>query len=156
MQKIVKTGPLRNSADRDHCLQYAIAVALLHGRLTADDYEDEAAADPRIDWLRSLMTVNEDPRYTEIYRDPARRANPNAIEVLFKDGTSSGLVEVEYPVGHSSRREEGLPILINKFERSVAHRFPQRQGAIGALCLDHKRLMGTSVNDFSDLFIAER
>ncbi len=156
MQKIVKTGPLRNSADRDHCLQYAIAVALLHGRLTADDYEDEAAADPRIDRLRSLMTVNEDPRYTEIYRDPARRANPNAIEVLFKDGTSSGLVEVEYPVGHSSRREEGFPILIKKFERSVAHRFPQRQGAIGALCLDHQRLMGTPVNDFSDLFIAER
>ncbi len=156
MQKIVKTGALRNSADRDHCLQYAIAVALLHGRLIAEDYEDEVASDPRIDRLRSLMTVSEDPRYTEIYRDPARRANPNAIEVLFKDGTSSGLVEVLYPVGHSSRREEGIPILVKKFERSLARRFSQRKDAIGALCLDHARLMAMPVNEFSDLFAAEQ
>jgi len=155
MEKIVKSGPLRNSADRDHCLQYAIAVALLHGRLTAHDYEDDVAADPRIDRLRSLMTVSESPRYTELYRDTKLRANPNAIEVCFKDGTSTGLVEAIYPVGHSSRRKEGLPILIRKFEQRVARRFPQRRGAIDALCLDHARLMGTPVNAFSDLFAAE-
>ena len=155
MEKIVKTGPLRNPADRDHCLQYAIAVALLHGRLTAGDYEDAVAADPRIDRLRSLMTVKEDPRYTGMYRDTALRANPNAIEVRFKDGTGTGLVEALYPIGHSSRRKEGLPVLERKFEQRVARRFPKRQGAINALCRDHERLLGTPVNAFSDLLAAE-
>jgi len=155
VSKIAKTGPLRNAADRDHCLQYAIAVALLHGRLTAEDYEDEVASDPRIDRLRDLMTVAENPRYTELYRDPVRRANPNAIEVVFKDGTRSGLAEALYPVGHSSRREEGIPLLIRKFEKNVARRFPKRQALIKALCLDHERLMATPVNEFSDLFVAE-
>jgi len=155
MEKIVKSGPLRNSADRDHCLQYAIAVALLHGRLTAADYEDEAAADPRIDRLRALMTVTENPRYTEMYRDRALRANSNAIEVCFKDGTSSGLVEAIYPVGHSNRRAEGLPILVKKFEQRVARRFPRGQGAINALCRDHQRLLATPVNEFTDLFLPE-
>ena len=153
IQRIAKSGPLRNPADRDHCLQYAIAVALLRGRLTADDYEDEVAADPRIDRLRSLMTVSENPRYTEIYLDPVRRANPNAIEVCFKDGTGSGLIEVEYPVGHPSRRQEGLPLLIKKFERNVARRLPRQQRSISTLCLDHKRLMDTPVNEFTDLFV---
>ena len=155
MDKIVKTGPLRNAADRDHCLQYAIAVALLHGRLTASDYEDDVAADPRIDRLRALMTVKEDPRYTAMYRDTTLRANPNAIEVRFKDGTSTGRVEALYPIGHSSRRKEGLPVLVRKFEQRVARRLPRRQGAIGALCQDHERLMGTAVNEFSDLLAAE-
>ncbi len=154
IRNIVKSGPLRNSADRDHCLQYAVAVALLLGRLTADDYEDEVAADPRIDRLRALMTVSENPRYTEMYLDPVLRANPNAIEICFKDGSSSGLKEVEYPVGHSSRRTEGLPLLIKKFERNLARRFPpQQQLAISALCLDHQHLMETPVNTFTELFV---
>ena len=155
MEKIVKTGPLRNSADRDHCLQYAVAVALLNGRLTANDYEDDVAADPRIDRLRSLMTASENPRYTEMYRDRKLRANANAIEVRFKDGSTSGLVEALYPIGHSSRRKEGLPILVKKFEERVARRFPKRKDAIGALCLGHARLMATPVHVFSDLLAAE-
>ena len=155
LEKIVKTGPLRNSADRDHCLQYAIAIALLHGRLTADDYEDDAAADPRIDRLRGLMTVTENPRYTAMYFDRSVRANSNSIEVRFKDGTSTGLEEAIYPVGHSSRRAEGLPILVKKFEERVARRLPRRQREIVALCLDHDRLMRTPVNEFTDLLAAE-
>ncbi len=155
MEKIVKSGPLRNSADRDHCLQYAIAIALIHGRLTAADYEDGVAADPRIDRLREKMTVTENARYTEMYKDRSVRANANAIEVRFRDGTTTGLVEAIYPVGHSSRRKEGLPILVKKFEQRVARRFPRRKAEIGALCLDHARLMATPVNAFSDLFVAE-
>lgn len=155
MEKIVKAGPLRNSADRDHCLQYAIAIALLHGRLTAEDYEDEAAADPRIDRLRALMTVTENPRYTEMYFDRSVRANANAIEVRFKDGTRTGLVEAIYPVGHSSRRAEGLPILVKKFAQRVARRIPRRHREIVALCLDHERLMRTPVNEFTDLLAVE-
>jgi len=155
MEKIVKTGPLRNSADRDHCLQYAIAVALLHGRLTAKDYEDEVAADPRIDRLRGLMTVTENPRYTEMYFDRSVRANSNSVEVRFRDGSTTGLAEAIYPVGHSSRRAEGLPILVKKFEQRVARRFPRRQGDIVALCLDHERFLRMPVNEFTDLLAAE-
>ena len=156
MEKIVKTGPLRNSADRDHCLQYAIAIALLHGRLTANDYEDDVAADPRIDRLRARMTVKEEPRYTAMYRDPKVRGNANAIEVRFKDGSSTGREEALYPIGHSSRRKEGLPALENKFEQRVARRFPGRRGAISALLRDHSRLMATPVNAFTDLLAAEQ
>ncbi len=153
MRRIDKRGPLRNAADRDHCLQYAVAVALLHGRLTAHDYGDDIAADPRIDRLRALMTVREDPRYTAGYLDTTRRTNANAIELCFKDGSSSGLVEFEYPVGHSSRRKEGLPLLIAKFERNVARKFPPaQQCAITTLCLDHTRLINTPVHEFTDLF----
>ena len=154
LDAIDKTGPLRNAADRDHCLQYAVAIVLLHGRLTADDYEDDAAAYPRIDSLRSLMTVTEDPRYTESYLDPARRANPNSMEVCFRDGTRAGPVEVEYPVGHPRRRQEGIPLLIEKFEKNLSRRFPtERQQRIGAMCLDHERLMNTPVNQFTDMFM---
>lgn len=156
LDAIDKTGPLRNAADRDHCLQYAVAVALLHGKLTAEDYEDEAAADPRIDKLRSLMTATEDPRYTESYLDPARRANPNSIEVCFRDGTSTGRAEVEYPVGHPRRREEGIPLLIEKFEKNLSRRFPkERQQLIRALCLDHERLMNMPANEFTDMFTTQ-
>jgi 2-methylcitrate dehydratase len=143
---------LRNAADRDHCLQYAVAVALLHGRLTANDYEDDVASDPRVDRLRSLMTLRESPRYTESYRDPARHANPNAIEIRFKDGTTTGLIEVLYPVGHPIRRKDGIPLLIKKFETNVARRFPpEQQRSIITLCLDPERLMSMPVNEFSDL-----
>lgn len=155
LKRIDKPGPLRNAADRDHCLQYAVAIALLHGRLTANDYEDEVAADPRIDELRALMKLTENPRYTQMLRDPASGANPNAMEIVFRDGGSTGLVEVAYPIGHPRRRVEGIPVLIRKFENNLARRFtPERRRAISALCLDHARLARTPVNEFTDLFAA--
>jgi len=153
--KINKTGALRNAADRDHCLQYAVAVALLHGRLTANDYSDEFAADPRIDRLRALMHVEENPRYTALLRDRASGANPNAIEIVYKDGTQSLRAEVEFPIGHPRRRAEGIPLLVRKFETNLARRFaPARQREILALCLDHERLAATPVHAFTDLLAA--
>lgn len=150
---IDKTGPLRNAADRDHCLQYAVAVALLNGRLRASDYEDETAADTRIDRLRALMNLEENPAYTEAYRDPQRKLNPNSIQILFKDGTSSPLIEVLQPIGDPARRAEGIPLLIEKFEQRLARRFPAKQRRrILACCLDHRKLLETSVPAFTDLF----
>lgn len=156
MDTIDKSGPLRNAADRDHCLQYAVAVALLHGRLTAADYEDEAAADPRIERLRALMTVTENPAYTARHNDPAVRANPNSIEIRFHDGTGTGLVERENPLGHPSRRAQGLPLLIDKFSARVCRRYADKQRQrIEALCFDHRRLMDTPVQAFMDLLAAD-
>jgi 2-methylcitrate dehydratase len=153
--KINKTGPLRNAADRDHCLQYAVAVALLHGRLTANDYSDEFATDPRIGRLRALMQVEENPRYTALLRDRAIGANPNAIGIVYRDGTQSPRVEVEFPVGHPRRRAEGIPLLVRKFETNLARRFAAaRQREILALCMDHERLTATPVHKFTDLFAA--
>jgi 2-methylcitrate dehydratase len=153
--KINKTGTLRNAADRDHCLQYAVAVALLHGRLTANDYSDEFARDPRIDKLRALMHVEENPRYTALLRDRAIGANPNAIEIFYKDGTQSARAEVEFPIGHPRRRAEGIPLLVKKFEANLARRFPPaRQREILGLCLDPERLAATAVHTFTDLFAA--
>ena len=155
LETIDKTDPLRNPADRDHCLQYAVAVSLLRGKLTAADYEDQAAADPRIDRLRALMTVTEDPAYTARYADGALRANPNGIEILFKDGTRSGLIERDNPVGHPSRRDEGIPLLINKLQHRLAARYGGgRQQEIIRLCLDHPRLLQTAVPDFTNLLAA--
>jgi len=155
LAKISKTGPLRNAADRDHCLQYSVAVALLHGRLHAHDYEDEVAADPRIDRLRELMQVSENKAYTALYDDPARRANPACIEISFKDGTSTGKVEIDYPAGHASRRSVGLPLLEAKFRSALALRFaPQQQQRIAELGLDHERLMRAPVHEFTDLFLS--
>jgi len=155
LETIDKTGPLRNPADRDHCLQYAVAVSLLRGRLTAADYEDAAAADPRIDRLRALMTVTENPSYTERYNDPALRANPNGIEIIFRDGTGTGLIEHDNPVGHPSRREQGLPLLIGKFTERAARRFSaEKHKQLMVLCLDHQRLMATPVPDFTDALAA--
>lgn len=152
--KINKTGPLRNAADRDHCLQYAVAVALLHGRLTASDYADEVAADPRIDRFREVMQVQESPGYTQRLRDRAIGANPNAIEIVYMDGTCSERVEVEFPIGHPRRRTEGIPLLIRKFEGNLARRFDrERQRKIMTLCLDHERLSKTPVNAFMDLLV---
>ncbi|MDP6451646.1 MAG: 2-methylcitrate dehydratase, partial [Lentisphaeria bacterium] len=108
---IDKTGSLNNPADRDHCLQYMVAVALIRGDLTADDYEDRAAAEPRIDALRAKMTVTEDPAYTRDYLDPDKRSIANAVQVEFHDGTSTDLIEVHYPLGHRRRRDEALPLL---------------------------------------------
>ena len=121
---IDKSGPLKNPADRDHCLQYMIAVGLLKGNLTAEDYEDQAAADPRIDRLRSLMQVAENPQFTAGYFDPEQRSIPNAIQVFFADGTASQRVEVHFPVGHRRRRQEGIPLLLDKFRHNAARRLP--------------------------------
>ncbi len=155
LETIDKTGPLRNPADRDHCLQYAVAVCLLRGKLTAADYADEAAADPRIDRLRALMTVTENPAYTARYNDAVLRANPNGIEILFKDGTRSGLIERDNPVGHPSRRDEGNPLLINKLQHRLTVRYGGgRQQEIIRLCLDHPRLLQTAVPDFTNLLAA--
>ncbi len=152
LETIDKKGPLRNPADRDHCLQYAIAVCLLRGKLTAADYEDEAATDPRIDRLRALMTVTENPAYTARYNDAVLRANPNGIEIVFKDGSGTGLVEHDNPVGHPSRRADGIPLLINKLSERVARRYPAaQQQKIDAVCLDHQRFIDMPVPAFTDL-----
>jgi 2-methylcitrate dehydratase len=120
---IDKFGPLKNPADRDHCLQYMIAIGLLKGRLTAEDYEDSAAADPAIDRLRSLMTVEENPEFTAGYFDPQQRSIPNAIQVFFSDGSASERIEVHFPIGHRRRRDEGIPLLLAKFRENAAQRF---------------------------------
>jgi len=121
---IDKTGPLHNPADRDHCLQYMTAIGLIFGTLTADHYEDAAAADPRIDALRARMVVKENPRYTREYLEADKRSIANAVQIFFRDGTATAKVEVEYPVGHRRRRAEGIPLLVEKFRRNAGTRFP--------------------------------
>ncbi|RMH47217.1 MAG: bifunctional 2-methylcitrate dehydratase/aconitate hydratase [Gammaproteobacteria bacterium] len=151
---ISKQGELHNPADRDHCLQYMVAVALLKGNLTADDYEDEAAADPRIDMLRDKMVVQEDKRYSKEYHDPDKRSIANAVQVFFKDGTSTDKIEIEYPIGHRRRREEGIPVLINKFKTNLQTRFPRLQAQdIFEMCMDKEELYATPVNEFVDLMV---
>ena len=152
---IDKKGPLGNPADRDHCIQYMAAVGLIKGSLTAADYEDEAAADPRIDRLRSKMTCIENKQWTRDYLDPAKRAIANALQVFFRDGSKTEKVAVEYPLGHRQRRRDGIPQLEAKFRVNLARRFPpKQQDAIVALCLDSRRLAATPVNEFVDLFAA--
>ncbi len=149
---ISKLGVLNNPADRDHCLQYITAIGLLKGNLTADDYEDEVAADPRIDQLRQRMVIQEDARYSRAYHQPDKRSIANAVQVVFRDGTRTAKVEVEYPVGHRRRRQEAIPLLEKKFIRNLATRFPPQHGdEILALCQDRKLLEATSVNEFMDL-----
>ncbi|MGH8295561.1 MAG: bifunctional 2-methylcitrate dehydratase/aconitate hydratase, partial [Steroidobacteraceae bacterium] len=124
---IDKKGPLANPADRDHCVQYMMAVPLLFGRLTAADYEDEVARDPRIDALRARIECVEDPQFTRDYLDPQKRSIANAVTVRLKDGRTLDEVVVEYPIGHRRRRQEGIPLLLEKFRRNLARRFPQKQ-----------------------------
>ncbi|WP_437222237.1 bifunctional 2-methylcitrate dehydratase/aconitate hydratase [Planctomicrobium sp. SH661] len=151
---IDKTGPLANPADRDHCLQYMTAVPLLKGALTAEDYEDHVAADPRIDALRAKMEVVENPHFTRDYLDPSKRSIGNAVQVFFRDGTATGRVSVEYPIGHRRRREEGIPVLIAKFEKNLLGRIPARPAQrILELCRDRRALEQTPVNRFQDLFV---
>jgi 2-methylcitrate dehydratase len=151
---IDKKGPLNNFADRDHCMQYVVAVVLIFGRLTADDYEDAVAADPRIDELRSKMTCIEDPGFTRAYHDQEKRAIANGLTVEFEDGSMLDEVVIEYPIGHRLRREEGLPFLEEKFRANIARRFSQkRQQTIIALCLDQQKLASSPVNEFVDLFV---
>src|SRR5439155_4100854 len=150
---IDKKGPLANPADRDHCIQYMVAVPLIFGRLTAADYEDDVAADPRIDALRKKITCVEDKRFTRDYLDPAKRSIANALTIEFKDGSKLEEVVVEYPIGHKRRRRQGMPLLVEKFRTNLARRFPpQQQKAILDLCMDAGRLEATPVNEFVDLF----
>jgi 2-methylcitrate dehydratase len=150
---ISKTGPLYNPADRDHCLQYMVAVGLLFGELNADHYEDAAAADPRIDQLREKMTVVEDERYSRDYLDPDKRSIANGVQVFFRDGSETEKVEVEYPLGHRRRRGEGIPLLLRKFEKNLATRLPaaQRQGILD-LCSEASTLEAMACDAFMDLW----
>jgi 2-methylcitrate dehydratase len=152
---IDKTGPLHNPADRDHCLQYMVAVGLLKGDLTAADYEDEAAADPRIDRLRGLMTVTEDPRFTADYLDPAKRSIGNSVQVVFRGEQSTEKVTVEYPIGPWRRRAEGVPLLLAKFDSNLRSRLPAPavERVLGA-CGDQERLEQMPVEEFVGLFVA--
>jgi 2-methylcitrate dehydratase len=150
---IDKKGPLANPADRDHCIQYMVAVPLIFGRLTAADYEDGIAKDPRIDALRQKITCVEDKRFTRDYHDPKKRSIANALTVEFKDGTRLKEVVCEYPIGHKRRRAEGMPILVEKFKTNLARRFPQKQQkTILDVCMDPARLEAMPVNQFVDLF----
>jgi 2-methylcitrate dehydratase len=151
---IDKKGPLNNPADRDHCIQYMVAVPLIFGRLTAADYEDDVAADPRIDNLREKIVCVEDKQFTQDYHDPDKRSIANALTVEFKDGKKLSEVVVEYPIGHKRRRQEGIPHLVEKFETNLARRFPEKQQkAILELCMDQRKLEQTPVNEFVDLMV---
>jgi 2-methylcitrate dehydratase len=149
---IDKTGPLHNPADRDHCLQYMTAIGLLRGSLTAADYEDAAAADPRIDALRARMVVTEDQGYSRDYLDPGRRSIANAVQVFFRDGTATARVEEHFPVGHRRRRAEGLPLLRRKVREAFGAHYPaDRAAALEALLADREKLAATPVHRFMEL-----
>ena len=148
MRIIDKTGPLANPADRDHCIQYMVAIPLIFGRLSAADYEKEIAEDPRIDALRFKMQVKENAKFTEDYFAADKRSIGNAVQVFFKDGTCSKRVEVNFPIGHRRRRDEGTPLLVKKFESSVAAHFsPKQTESIKALFADRKALAARSVSE---------
>jgi 2-methylcitrate dehydratase len=151
---IDKAGPLHNPADRDHCLQYMAAVGLIKGSLTAEDYSDAAAADARIDALRAKMVCREDTAYSRDYLDPAKRSIANALQIFFADGTATGKIAVEYPLGHKRRRQESIPHLFAKLETNLASRFPkERVAKLVTLFQDGERLRKLSVPDFIGFFL---
>jgi 2-methylcitrate dehydratase len=151
---IDKKGPLHNPADRDHCLQYMVAVALIKGRLSAEDYEDEAAADPRIDALRARMEVREEPRFSADYLDPGKRSIANAVQIFFTDGRRTAELVSEYPLGHCRRRTEGIPVLVEKFRTHLARWFsPPQQGTILESSRDVHKLGMLAVNDYLDQYV---
>ena len=151
---ISKEGKLNNPADRDHCLQYMIAVGLLKGNLVAEDYEDDVASDPLLDQLREKMEVEENKKFSEDYLDPAKRSIANSLQIFFKDGTSTDVEEVHYPIGHKNRRSEGIPILISKFERNLNTQFSnQHASEIMSLFEDDERLFNLPVSEFVDFFV---
>ena len=153
---ISKEGQLNNPADRDHCIQYMTAVGLLKGNLVAEDYEDDVASDPRIDLLRSKMVIEEDKRYSREYLEADKRSVANAVQIFFEDGTSTEKIEVEYPLGHRRRREEGIPLLIEKFKNNLGTQFSEsRSEVILNLCLDESKLESTAVSDFMELIVLE-
>ena len=146
---IDKTGPLANPADRDHCIQYMVAIPLIFGRLTAADYEDAVASDPRIDALRAKMQVRENPKFTEEYYAADKRYIGNAVQVFFRDGSHSERVEVDFPIGHRQRRAEGMPVLVRKFEAAVGARFPAKQAErVKAMFAKPAGLDALPVNEF--------
>ncbi|AYA39536.1 bifunctional 2-methylcitrate dehydratase/aconitate hydratase [Xenorhabdus nematophila] len=151
---IDKKGPLDNPADRDHCIQYMVAIPLIFGRLTAADYEDNIAADPRIDALREKIICVEDPDFTRDYHAPEKRAITNALTLVFTDGTQLDEIKVEFPIGHARRRKEGIPLLEEKFKTNLARRFPgEQQQKILAVSLDLMSLRDISVNEYLDLYV---
>ena len=151
---IDKKGPLNNPADRDHCIQYMVAVPLLFGRLTAADYEDSVAADPRIDALRDRIQCVEDPQFTRDYHDPGKRSIANGLSVEFNDGTKLPETVVEYPIGHRRRRAEGMPVLVEKFKTNLARRFPaKQQKAVLDASLEPQKLDAMPVNEYVDLYV---
>jgi 2-methylcitrate dehydratase len=145
---------LYNPADRDHCLQYIVAIGLIYGELNAEHYEDNIAKNPAIDSLRDKMEVIEDKQFSQDYLDPNKRSIANAIQIYFNDGTSTEKVQVEYPIGHRRRREEGTPVLLEKFKTNLLTRFPRGQ-AEQIINLSNKQedLENMAVNQFMDAFI---
>jgi len=149
---IDKKGPLHNPADRDHCLQYMVAIGLLFGELTAHHYEDSVAVDPRIDQLRALMKVQEKEKYSQEYLDPKKRSIANAVTITFKDGSTIGPIEVEYPLGHKFRRNEGLPLLFEKFENNLrTHYSEKKTKELSSLFQNHDSLIKLPVAQLIDL-----
>jgi len=151
---IDKKGPLDNPADRDHCIQYMVAVPLIFGRLTASDYEDDVASDKRIDVLRDKIACVEDKAFTKDYHDPKKRSIANALTVEFKDGKKLKEIVVEYPVGHARRRKEGIPLLEAKFKINLARQFPaKQQQRILDVSLDQKKLEAMPVHEYVDMYV---
>ena len=153
---ISKEGELNNPADRDHCLQYMVAIGLLKGNLIAEDYEDDIASDPRIDTLRKKMVINEDKRYSDEYHEADKRSIANKIQIHFNDGSSTKEIEVEYPIGHKRRREEGIPVLEQKFKNNLEITYDSNKcEEIYQLCINQEKLESTSVTDFQELFAVD-
>jgi 2-methylcitrate dehydratase len=151
---IDKQGPLNNPADRDHCVQYMVAIPLLFGRLTAEDYEDSVAADPRIDELRAKIHCVEDPRFTADYHDPGKRSIASALTITLNDGTVLPEVVVEYPIGHRVRRKEGIPLLMEKFRQNLSRRFSALvQQKIVDASSDQAALEAMPVQDYVGLYV---
>jgi 2-methylcitrate dehydratase len=151
---IDKKGPLNNPADRDHCIQYMVALPILMGRLTAADYEDNIASDPRIDVLRDKMECVEDTQFTTDYHDPEKRSIANALTVEFNDGTKLDEIVCEYPIGHKSRRTDGIPLLEAKFRTNLARMFPtKQQDRILKVSLDQKALETMPVHEYVDMYV---
>ena len=154
VEAVGEPNALANPADRDHCIQYMVAIPLIHGRLTADDYEDSIASDPRVDFLRDKMQVRENPQFTQDYFDPDKRYIGNAVQIFFTDGSQTEKVSIDFPIGHRKRRAEGIPVLIKKFEDALAGHLPDdRVEQILQVCGDPVRFEALPVNHLLDLFV---
>lgn len=150
---ISKVGPLYNYADRDHCLQYMVAIGLLLGELRAEHYGDDVASDPRIDWLREKIIVKENPQYSADYLDPEKRSITNALQIVFHDGTKTDNIIIEYPLGHKRRRAEGIPLLIEKFKYNISTTYTaEKTNQIITHCLQRSKFEKILVSDLIDLF----
>jgi 2-methylcitrate dehydratase len=157
MEIISKTGKLRNPADRDHCIQYMIAIGLIHGKLTAADFEDKRAKNPAIDKLRKKMVIKEDKKFSRDYLNARKRSISNAIQVFFNDGTKTKEIVVEYPHGHPFRREEGFPLLEEKFEKNMLSVFSKaKTKKICNLFKNQKKLEKMRVSHFMKLLVKTR